>query len=155
MGDRLATRHGSKIGGCAPFGSGELGPHATQSGLGRGLPSYQVTSSSVQPFGHNRHKPKFKRGAVSLGVELGPHLIQCCHSRGRPSYQVASWSIQPFSHNKHEPKIGRLCPPLFYWGELGPHLAQCGLGQGIKYHVDPCSCLTTIDMERNPLLGTG
>ena len=37
---------------------GELGPHLTQCGLGRGLPLYQVTSWSIQPFGHSRHGPK-------------------------------------------------------------------------------------------------
>jgi len=30
----------------------------TQCGLGRGLLLYQVASSSIQPFGHNRHEPK-------------------------------------------------------------------------------------------------
>jgi len=29
--------------------------HLTQCGLGQGLPRYQVVSSSIQPFGHNRH----------------------------------------------------------------------------------------------------
>jgi len=32
---------------------GELGPHLTQCGRGRGLPPCQVSSSSVQPYGHN------------------------------------------------------------------------------------------------------
>jgi len=45
MGDRLVTIDMSrKLGGCAPFGREELGPHVTQCGLGRGLPSYQVAS---------------------------------------------------------------------------------------------------------------
>jgi len=30
----------------------------TQCGLGRDLLPYQVASSSIQPFGHNRHEPK-------------------------------------------------------------------------------------------------
>ena len=43
------NEHGPKVGrGC--WG---LGPHLTQCGLGRGLPLYQVASSSTQPFGHN------------------------------------------------------------------------------------------------------
>jgi len=57
MDHRLATIDISrKLGGCcAPFlaGAGELGPHLTQCGLGRGLPLYQVTSWSIQLFGHN------------------------------------------------------------------------------------------------------
>jgi len=46
---------GRKLGGgsCAPFGEGELGPHLTQCGQGRGLPKCQVSSWSVQPFGHS------------------------------------------------------------------------------------------------------
>jgi len=39
-------------------GRGELGPRLTQNGQGRGLLAYQVASSSIQPFGHNRHGPK-------------------------------------------------------------------------------------------------
>jgi len=39
--------------GLCPFGEGELGPHLTQCGQGRGLPAHQVSSWSIQPFGHN------------------------------------------------------------------------------------------------------
>ena len=46
-------RHGLIIGGCAPFGRGALGPHITQCGRGQGLPPCQVSSWSIQPFGHN------------------------------------------------------------------------------------------------------
>ena len=38
----------AKIGGCAPFGGGEMGPHLTQSGQGQGLPPCQV-SSFIRP----------------------------------------------------------------------------------------------------------
>jgi len=51
---RLAATHGPKIGGgCAPLGQGELGPHLTQCGQRRNLPACQVSSWSVQPFGHS------------------------------------------------------------------------------------------------------
>ena len=43
---------GRKLGGLCPL-FGELGPHLTQCRLGRGLPPCQVSSWSVQPFGHN------------------------------------------------------------------------------------------------------
>ena len=39
--------------GLCPFGGGELGPHLTKRGQGRGLPARQVSSWSVQPFGHS------------------------------------------------------------------------------------------------------
>jgi len=55
MGDRLATiGMGRKLGAAVPLsGGGGLGPHLTQSRLGRGLPLYQLASLSIQPFGHN------------------------------------------------------------------------------------------------------
>ena len=45
MGDRLVTTDmGRKVGAAVPFRGGrQLGPHLTQSGLGRGLLPYQVT----------------------------------------------------------------------------------------------------------------
>jgi len=48
------NRYGPKIGwGLCPFGGGELGFHLKQCGQGRGLPAYQVSSWSVQPFCHS------------------------------------------------------------------------------------------------------
>jgi len=44
---------GRKLEVCAPLGEGELGHHLTQCGQGRGLPACQVSSWSVQPFGHS------------------------------------------------------------------------------------------------------
>ena len=45
--------YGPKMGDCAPLGEGELGPNKAQCGQRRGLPACQVSSSSIQPFGHN------------------------------------------------------------------------------------------------------
>jgi len=39
--------------GLCPFWGGDLGPHLTHCGQGRGLPAYQVSPWSVQPFGHS------------------------------------------------------------------------------------------------------
>jgi len=45
MGDRSATIDmGRKVGADVPLSVGELGPHLTQCGLGRGLAPYQVAS---------------------------------------------------------------------------------------------------------------
>jgi len=39
-------------------GGAELGPHLTQCCPGRGIPSYQMASWSIQPFGHSKHGPE-------------------------------------------------------------------------------------------------
>jgi len=43
----------AEIGALPPFCERELCPHLAQCGFGRGLPSYQVATSSIEPFGHN------------------------------------------------------------------------------------------------------
>jgi len=61
MGDRsVATIDmGRKEGGLlSPYRGRKLGPRLTPCGLGRGLLPYQVASSFIQPFDHNRHGPK-------------------------------------------------------------------------------------------------
>jgi len=63
MGDRLAIIYMGRKLGAVPL-LGELDPHITQCGLGRGLPPYQVASWSIQRFGHNKHGPKSGGGAL-------------------------------------------------------------------------------------------
>ena len=59
MGDRLATIDmGRKVGSSMPLSMWKLSPHLAQYDLGWGLSPYQVTSWSIQLFGHNRHGPK-------------------------------------------------------------------------------------------------
>ena len=72
MGNRGHNTHESKRGGCcAPF-VGELGPHLTQCGLGQGLLPYQVASSSIQLFGHNRRELEIGWGAVHRIMQIMP-----------------------------------------------------------------------------------
>jgi len=52
--------------GLCPFEGGELDPHLTQCGQGRGLPACQVSSSPVQPFGHNT--PTSQTGQTDNGL---------------------------------------------------------------------------------------
>jgi len=95
--------------------AGELGPRVKPFGLGWGLHPFQVASSSIQPFGHNRHGPKSGRLYPFRGGELGPHLTQCHlgqESRDLSPYQVASWSIQPFGQIDMVRKLGAAVPPL-------------------------------------------
>ena len=72
MGDRLATvdmgRGSASVnresgGGCCALVCG-AGSHLTQCGLGQGPPPCQMSSSSIQPFGHNGHGPKIGEGLV-------------------------------------------------------------------------------------------
>jgi len=55
------------------------------------------------------------------------------------------------SQNKHGPKRGGLLCP-FQGGGLDPRLTQCGMGRGppsyTKWHLDPSSRLSTIEMGR-------
>jgi len=56
------SRHGPKRGGAAVLLSRRDGALSNTMWPGRGLLPYQVESSSVQPFGHNRHGPKIGWG---------------------------------------------------------------------------------------------
>jgi len=86
---------GRKVeGGAAVPLWGELGPHLTQCRLGRGLPLYQVASSSIQPFGHNRHGLKsvgllypFRGGAGSPSNTMSPV--------SRPISVPSGWRLDP------------------------------------------------------------
>jgi len=50
--------NGPKIVGCAPLGEGELGPHLTQCGQGRGLPAakFHLDPSNRLDTVHERHR---------------------------------------------------------------------------------------------------
>jgi len=104
---------GRKWGLCPPFfaGGGAGSPSNTRTPWPRPT-SYQVASSSIQPFGHNRNRPKIGGCAPFLeGEELAGSPSNTSRlGRGLPPYQVAFKSIQIFGHNGHGPKIGGLCP---------------------------------------------
>jgi len=85
MGDRGHNRHWPKGGGAdvrAPIAE-KLGPRLIQCGLGRGLLPYQVASSSIKQFGHNRHGPKIGWGgcALFLGIAGSPSNTKSPESR--------------------------------------------------------------------------
>jgi len=71
---------GRKEGAGVPLSRGEwqLGARVTQCvlGIARGLLPYKVTSSSIQPFGDNRHEPKTGGCATFGGTEVRLHLTQ-------------------------------------------------------------------------------
>ena len=124
---------GRKEGLLCPF-RGELGPRLIQCGLGRGLLPYQVASSSIQPFGYNRHGPKIGRGEYALFP--GGSWIAIEHKVAwAEAYLHIELHLTPSSrlhgHNGHWPKNGMgSCAPLGE-GELGLHLSQCGQDRGL------------------------
>jgi len=134
------TNKGRKKGeGCCASFMRKLGPRLTQCGLGWGLLPYQVASSYIQPFDHNR-----RSWLLSNTTLLG---------RGLPPYQVPSWSIQPFVHNRHGPKIGGSTP----FGGGGPHLTQCRLGWGLPpFYQVACWSIQPFGQNRyGPKIGGG
>jgi len=77
--------------GAVPLLGKEMGSHVRQFSLGRGQPPCQVTTWSIQPFGHNTWAKSGGCCPPFLG-EMGLHITQYRLGRGLPPYQVASWS---------------------------------------------------------------
>jgi len=115
MGDRGHNRHGPKRKGgcCASFTGGAGFPSNTMWPL-----PYQVASSSIQPFGHNRREPK--TGGVPLLEGAATPCNTTSHWPRFTSVISGIWSIQPFNHNRHEPKIGGGCALFFCGGARSP-----------------------------------
>ena len=121
---------GRKEGAALPLLWGDLDPHLTQCGLGRDLLPYQVASSSIQSFGHNRHGPKVGCvGAVPFFLgKLGPHLTQVTWAE---AYLHSKWHLSPSSRLTTKDMGRKLGAVPLRAEELGPHLAQCRLGGGL------------------------
>jgi len=97
----------------------EAGPHLTQCGLDRGLPPYQVASSSTQPFGHNRHEPKSRGAAVPLSSGVGSWVPIWHNVAWAKAYLRTKWHLDPSSRLATRGmglKLGAV--PLF-WGSAG------------------------------------
>ena len=62
--------------GLCPCRGGEVGPHLTQCGQGRGLPACQGTSGSVQPFGHSARTSKTDRQDIQRSDSIGRTVLQ-------------------------------------------------------------------------------
>jgi len=97
---------------------GELETHLPQCGLGWGLPPYQVASWSIQPFSHNRHRPKNRGSAPFLGRGAGSPSSTMWPGP-RPT-SIPFWSIQPFGHKRHGTKIWEGVHPFLVRGSWVP-----------------------------------
>jgi len=86
--------------------------------------------------GHNRHGPKRGGCCAQLGRAAGsPSNTMSPRLRPNP---VPSSTV---CHNTDGPKIGGGALPPVWGGDLGPHLAQCGVGRG----PPPCQVTILID----------
>jgi len=117
---------GQNWGSCAPFGEVELGPHLTQCGLGRAClhAKFHLDPSNCLAT-----------------IDMGQNWRGCCApflgasntmSPGPRPYLHTKWHLNPSIHlatADMDWTLGELCS--FWGGELGPHLTQCGLGQGL------------------------
>jgi len=107
------------------YGRGSWVPSNTMSPRLR----YEVVLLYVHPFGHNSHGPKtggglcpLFGGAGSQSNTMWPGLRPTSVPSGILIHP-AVWPQQTWAKN-----WGLF--PFFWGGELGPHLAQCGLDQG-------------------------
>jgi len=154
MGDRDHNGHGPKRGGglLCPFRgrAGSLsntmwhGQSATSlpSGvfMGRALLPYQVASSSIQPFGHNRHEPKTGgcapfRGSCGAVPLFGGAATSCNTTSPGPSFTSVvgtKWHLDPSSRLATIDMGQTLAAavPFFWGGQLGSHPTQSHLGRG-------------------------
>ena len=102
--------------------------------------------------GHNRQGPKREDGAVvtllaAVKGELSPRLTQCgLGGRGPLPYQVVSSSIQLFGHNRHGQQTGGRAPFRGSCDSIQHNVASAEINLRTKWHLDPSSCLATIDM---------
>jgi len=81
-----ATDMGRKLEGLCPFRGGGLGPHLTQCGQGRGLPACQVSSWSVQLFGHNTPRLQTDRTDRQRTDSIGRTVLQTVAQKPRTRY---------------------------------------------------------------------
>ena len=71
---------------------------------------------------------KVGEGAVPLGVELGPHLTLL--PGPRPTVIPSGMLIRPAVWPQQTWAKNGSCA-LFWGGEMGPHLTECPLDQGL------------------------
>jgi len=105
---------------------------------------------------HKRHGQKIGWGWVF--PFWGPNRTQSRLGRGLPPYEVASYSIRPFGFYKNGPKIGGSVPFLGRVAGSPPNtMSQAEAYLCTKWHLDPFSRLTTIDVGQKlwapPLFG--
>jgi len=116
----------------------------------------QVLTSSCdgRPFGRNRHRPKTDGRAVPLFGGGDWHNVAWVEA-----YLRTKWHLYPSSRlatTNMSQNLGAVsllgAVALFRWGrELSPHQHNVAWAEAYlrtKWHLDPSSCLATIDIVR-------
>ena len=134
---------------------GELGPRLIQCGLGRGLLPYQVASSSIHPFYHNRHGPKTGGCVPFRGAATSSNNVAWADV-----YLRTKWHLYPSSRMTAidmDQKLGWGCALFSRGREVGPSRTQSRLAEAYlrtKWHLSPSSSVATTDICRK-LYGWG
>jgi len=121
---------------------GELSPHLTQCGLGRGLPPRQVSSWSIQSFGHNT--PTSQTGQRETGQwsdSTGQSVLQTV---AQPSWSASILAIQ---------LKGRLCSLALSSDPIFPHIQSACVyacvHANVKYVRVKCALIQMTDPRWN------
>jgi len=93
--------------GFTPFWEGQLAPHLTHCGLGWGLPLYQVSSWSIQPFGHNTPTSQTGQKDRQTG--------QWSDSTGRTVLQTTAQTLKPGLVACYDIQPGNREGPFWFW----------------------------------------
>ena len=127
---------GEKGGLQCPF-CGQLGPRVIQCGLCRGLLPHQVASSSIQPFGHNRHGPKIGWVGVPFVLEVAGSPSNTKSPVPSPTSIPSGILVHPAVWPQWTMDENWGCAPLGE-GELGPDLTQCRVGRRLPPYQVAC-----------------
>jgi len=152
MADHLAAIDmGRNEGGrCAPFHGGKMGPHLIQCGLGRGLPTYQLSSgilihTAVWP--QQIWAKKWGLCPLSLGGDGFPSYTMW-HGP-RPTSVANGILIHPrLATTDMGQKLGAVPPFLGSWVPIIHNVAWAEAYPYTKWQLNPSSTLTTTDLGR-------
>ena len=102
------------------------------------------------------YPPSYRLNVNVMLSKISSHAVGLSvHSSLKEWWQVlsSSWDGRPFGHNRHGPKIGDCAS---FWGELDPHVMQCGMGRSVpSYQVASWSIQPFAHNRHGPKIGGG
>jgi len=119
------------MGAPVPHSVGELGPHLTQCGMGRGLSPYQVASWSIQPFGHNTSTLQNRQ--ADRQTDNGPI------AQGEPFYKRSpkNWISWFQKMSALTISLRKLCRNSNHFTKLAPYRGRKTAGMKRLCHCHP------------------